>query len=294
MAKKNKKGLKLFLKLGVTALAIWYLTTKIDVSNIITKFSEANYAWVLLAALLFALSKVLSAYRLQYFLRPVEVNITNKQNLKLYIIGMFYNVFLPGGIGGDGYKVWFLKQKFDVKTKKLIWAMVLDRAAGMLMLVVTALLCTLYFELPHGISDWLWTLIPLGLLAYWLLLKLFFKTYLSAYLPAVIYSGILQVVQGVCGYCILKGLHIEEGYFQLIFVFLISAIVLMIPLPSLGGLGIRENVIKPLAGAIAINETMAAQIPDQGVQLSLMFYLISIAVSFFGIYFHFRNDKILD
>ncbi len=39
---------------------------------------------------------------------------------------MFYNLFLPGGIGGDAYKGYVLKKKYEVKTKSVVSILVLD------------------------------------------------------------------------------------------------------------------------------------------------------------------------
>jgi hypothetical protein len=40
---------------------------------------------------------------------------------------MFYNLFLPGAISGDAYKVVLLTRKYDVSYKKITAAVLLDR-----------------------------------------------------------------------------------------------------------------------------------------------------------------------
>jgi glycosyltransferase 2 family protein len=49
------------------------------------------------------------------FLKCTWVNIPEKHIIQLYLLGIYYNLFLPGGIGGDGYKIYLLKQKIKIK-----------------------------------------------------------------------------------------------------------------------------------------------------------------------------------
>lgn len=60
----------------------------------------------------------------------LNIRIPNLQNLKLYALGMFYNLFLPGGSGGDGYKVYLLRKLYKAPVKHLLSAVLLDRING--------------------------------------------------------------------------------------------------------------------------------------------------------------------
>jgi len=53
-----------------------------------------------------------------------------------YYIGMFYNLFLPGSVGGDAYKVFLLHEQGVGRTKPLILATLLDRLSGLAMLAL--------------------------------------------------------------------------------------------------------------------------------------------------------------
>ena len=48
------------------------------------------------------------------FFKQEGVFISEKESLKLYYKGMFYNIMLPGGIGGDGYKGYYLHNTLHV------------------------------------------------------------------------------------------------------------------------------------------------------------------------------------
>ena len=52
--------------------------------------------------------------------------------LCLCYVGMFYNLFLPGGIGGDAYKVYQLRKYHQGRTFAIVQAMIFDRLNGFL------------------------------------------------------------------------------------------------------------------------------------------------------------------
>ena len=90
---------------------------------------------------------------------------------------MFYNLFLPGGIGGDAYKGFVIQRKFKVKTKKVVGALLLDRLSGMLLIIIYTCAFIALVELPFlkGLNWVFWLFIPVGLMIFWLITKRFFS-----------------------------------------------------------------------------------------------------------------------
>ena len=129
------KSIKLVLKLAITVAALYIVFRNIDIREVLALFGRSNPWWLLLALAAFVLSQVLSSFRLNQFLRKVEINISERANFRLYLLGMFYNLFLPGGIGGDGYKIYLLNKTYKVKVGKLLWALIMDRLSGLVALV---------------------------------------------------------------------------------------------------------------------------------------------------------------
>ncbi|MGI9551063.1 MAG: lysylphosphatidylglycerol synthase domain-containing protein [Aurantibacter sp.] len=66
-----------------------------------------------------------------------------------------------------------------------------------------------------------------------------------------------------------------------LFIFLISSIVAVLPL-TIGGIGSREVTFYYGAALFGLDE-------NSSVSISLVFFLISALISFFGIYYHFRK-----
>ncbi|MDE0470428.1 MAG: lysylphosphatidylglycerol synthase transmembrane domain-containing protein, partial [Ekhidna sp.] len=135
MGSKSKKFLKAFLRVALSGLALWFVFSKVSLERIAALVLEANPLFLMLAALFFIASKVISAFRLNLFFRMIGLNLSRRFNLRLYWIGMFYNLFLPGGVGGDGYKVYVLNKQFDIKVKQLIRASLMDRLSGLISLL---------------------------------------------------------------------------------------------------------------------------------------------------------------
>ena len=274
------KKIKTVLKLLLTGLALYLVFRKIDTGQLLQIVKTIQWLWLIPAILLFVLSKVFTAFRLNQYFRNIDLHISEKLNLRLYLIGMFYNLFLPGGIGGDGYKVYLLNKYFKAPVKKLIQSALLDRLGG---LVAIVFLLFGLFLLVDIQMDFLETEIWKGLMivgivltlpGFWLLQKLFFKDFLPSFWSANAWSMAGQVAQLICAWFILWSLGITENILAYQLVFLLSSIVAVLPL-TIGGVGARELVFIYAHTYAGIEETAA-------VAFSLIFFLITATVSLMG------------
>src|SRR6188472_2954066 len=130
------KVLKLLLKIAVTVLCFWYISRKIDFTKAKDAVMQADWWWLSLSVVAFAFSKFLASFRLNIYFKNIGIYLSQKKNLKLYWLGMFYNLFLPGAISGDAYKVVLLNRKYKTPYKKASAAVLLDRFSGVLALGV--------------------------------------------------------------------------------------------------------------------------------------------------------------
>ena len=119
--------LKLLVKIGITILCFWYISTKIDFKEAFDTIRNANWFLLVLALLFFVLSKYFSAIRLNIYFRNIKIKLSKWANMKLYWLGMFYNLFIPGAISGDVYKVILLNRRHKTSYKKTSAAVLLDR-----------------------------------------------------------------------------------------------------------------------------------------------------------------------
>ncbi len=276
----NKKLLKTLLKLILTGLAMYLVFRKIDTKELWKITQAVNWIWLIPAVLLFILSKVFTAFRLNLYFKNIGLQLSEKLNLKLYWVGMFYNLFLPGGVGGDGYKVYLLNKAFKTPAKKLIQSALLDRLGGLVAIVFLIFGFFLLVDVRLGfMENSLWHSLMIAGLAvtiplFWLIQKLLFRDFLTSFWPANFWSFAGQIAQLICAWFILMALGIHEKILAYQLVFLLSSIVAVLPL-TIGGVGARELVFVYAHSYAGIDETAA-------VAFSLIFFMISAAVSLVG------------
>lgn len=204
-------------------------------------------------------------------------------NIKLFWLGMFYNLFLPGGIGGDGYKVYIIHKYRKNSIKKNIGAMLVNRIAGLV--AIGMLTIVLYYlsginiqiNIPYGKLAWIG--IPLVYGLYLVVLKYFFKSFYKIHAGLFWWSLALQMMQFVTAVFILWAFHQSTDIFDYLFLFFISAIATALPI-TIGGIGAREMVFFYGAKFLSLNYEVS-------ISLSLMFFLLSAFLSVWGMYWVF-------
>lgn len=264
----------------LTGLALFLVFRKIDTEQLWQITKTIHWLWLVPAVFTFVLSKLFTAFRLNLYFKNIGLIISEKLNIKLYLIGMFYNLFLPGGIGGDGYKVYLLNKHYQTFVKSLVKASLLDRLGGLVAIVflLLVLIIPVNLTLPFA-SQIPWELMVgiaalLVFPAFWLIQKLLFKAFLPSFWKANAWSMAGQLAQLVCAWFILKSLGVTENFLAYQLVFLLSSIVAVLPL-TIGGVGARELVFVYAHTYAGIDEAIA-------VAFSLIFFLITALVSLTG------------
>ena len=279
MGSRTKKLLKTVLKFLISGIALYIVFSNISWSAVQSTLRGANFFYLLLAALFFILSKILSAYRLQGFFKCIELEISTRYNLRLYWIGMFYNLFLPGGIGGDGYKVYLLNRQYGTKVKSLIQASLIDRISGLVSLLVLVGVGFLLLD-QANFPEWLVLLDIICLVLVFPVLYLFsrvlFKPFISKLSRSMAWSLAVQLSQVVSALLILFALGMEDNSLAYTVLFLISSFVSILPF-TIGGIGSREITFLLGYQYLGIDETIS-------ISLSLLFTLITAIVSFGGMF----------
>ncbi len=273
---RYKNQLKTVLKLLLTGLALYLVFRKIDTVQLWQITKTIQWFWLIPAVLIFVLSKVFTALRLNLYFRNIGLKISEKLNFQLYLVGMFYNLFLPGGIGGDGYKVFLLNKQYKTSVKSLVQSALLDRLGGLVAIVflLFGLFLLVDIKVEYLESD-LWNGLMVGGLiltipAFWLVQKFFFKDFLPSFWSANVWSMAGQLAQLISAWFILQSLGVNENILGYQLVFFLSSIVAVLPL-TIGGVGARELVFVYVHTYAGIDEAAA-------VAFSLIFFLISAVV----------------
>ena len=275
-----KKIVKIAIKIVFTFIALYIVFSKIELQQIKDIFAKIDILYLFLALIFFNLSKIISSIRLNIYFRHIGIKISELYALRLYYIGMFYNLFLPGGVGGDGYKIYLLNKSHNTKISRLITATLLDRLSGLIPLLFFAGVLFLFSDFYHKFIwlDWLVIIGSITIFPLFYFVNLWlFKGYIKIFFQTTFLGAIVQLLQLISALFIVYAIGYNDNLIIFLTLFLISSVVAVLPI-SIGGVGVRELTFLYGLTLLEINA-------NGGVAFSLLFFLITAISSFIGILF---------
>lgn len=250
--------LKLCLGFLILGLILW----KTPRGELLLILRETRPSLFLLALGLYLGGQVLSAYKWRLLAEPLGLERPFKDFVAFYFIGMFFNLFMLGSIGGDVYRAALLAG-MDRSRFRAAYSVLAERyTGGLALLTFCALFFVLFFReaLPPQFEVFLlvalgisWTLLlflprvvralpPLEALARKVKLGDFYIYWEQPRRLAFVLglSFLFQAINVTTVAILGKALGIEVPY--LAYFFIVPVVDLLSALPiSLSGLGIREG-----------------------------------------------------
>jgi len=276
--------IKVVLIIVVTGGLLYWVFSKVPFAKIKFRLAHANRAWLTAAILCYVGSMLFSSWRLLSFFKSIGLKLDWRFNLRLYFLGLCYNVLLPGGIGGDGYKIYLLHKTYKLPTKKVFWAILFDRLSGFWAIgAIVVGLIILIPSFPYHLAIPL-TIVSVGSIIYYFVARKFFRDYTHNFFSGHLKAIGVQSMQLLAIVCLLLAQDFNGKFAPYLLSFLFSSLAAVIPF-SLGGGGIRDALFLTLARQFNLTEDMA-------VYLSFGFYLISIIVALIGIYYVIRPKRL--
>ena len=274
------------LKILVSVALVYFVFQKISPEDVVESLKKSNFFYLLLAFSLFILSKIASSIRLNLYFGNIGIHLTEKSNLQLYWLGMFFNLFLPGGIGGDAYKGFLLNKKFEAPGKSIASALIVDRLSGMLLLYILAAVIALLIDNQTLITYRILIAlsIPVAIVGFYFFNKHLFKSTIQVFWPAFFYATLVQLLQLVSVWFIMKALGVTTNMLPYLLIFLVSSVVAVLPL-TIGGIGARELTFLYGAKLFMLDESVS-------VGISVLFFLITAIVSLFGLVYLIKPPKL--
>jgi len=275
---------KIILIIAVTGGLLYYVFSKVPFNKIEHRLLHANRYWQAGAVMCYVGSMLFSSWRLLSFFKSIGLNLDWRFNLRLYFLGLCYNVLLPGGIGGDGYKIYLLHKRYKLPTKKVFWAILFDRLSGFWAIgAIVVGLIILIPSFPYHLAYPL-AIVSVGSVIYYFVARKFFKEYTHKFFQGHCKAICVQTMQLLTIVCLLMSQDFTGKFAPYLLSFLFSSLAAIIPF-SLGGGGIRDALFLTLARQFNLTEDMA-------VYLSFGFYLISIIVALCGVYYVLRPSRL--
>lgn len=294
---KGKKAFLFALKLAISAAALYIIFSKADIQKTLSIMKGINPLYFLAAAVLYILSLGVSAWRWKLLL-PDKFGF--RRLFSLYMIGSFFSSFLPGVIGGDVVKAYYLN-KDARKISLTLGSVFMDRYLGFVSLMAIGMAAFPFSVRFFGESPYKWAM-PLLFAAFLVASVLFFalrvgrrfkvvsefydyfslmKKKKRLMLKAVLISFFIQMI-GFVAVAILASAMGEKIPLPLFFAF-IPIITTLSSLPiSISGLGVREGSFVILLGLIGVR-------PEAATSLSLAWFFSIFLGSLPGLAAYLRH-----
>ncbi len=312
----NKKKTFFLIKLLISISLLTFLLKRTGLDLFLQTLASINLELFLLSAMLYIGTQYLSSFRWKVLLIPHKINISTPRLFSLYLVGMFFNNFLPSSVGGDVVRGYYL-YRYSGKAKESVTTIFLERYTGLAALLLIGLVSLIFtyslLESPLvnililGMSTTfiVGTIIVANSRVKNLILNLAgkfkitklerviveiyetfrkYKNHKNSFCNAFLLSIIIQVMN-VFVYIILSNaldITVPWGYF--FFFFPIITVTSMLPI-SINGLGIREGITVYLLAQVGVA-------PPHALSLSLSWFLMVTAISLLGsTVFVFRKQQ---
>ncbi|MDX9833876.1 MAG: lysylphosphatidylglycerol synthase transmembrane domain-containing protein [Desulfobulbus sp.] len=303
---KPNKHLLLVLKLLVSGGLLTLLYWQTPLVEIGAVFRECN--WILLGVIfaILLVNTTLSALKWRILLLSDAIDVSLRKLVVSYLIGGFFNIFLPSNIGGDSYRIVDVMKKSREGARSAA-SVLADRLTGFIALVSLSLVSSVFVSLRLDRPG----LILLPLVALSLLLLILFMlwqrtwvrsllrlTRLDRFAPVVritekffiafarygadwqvvvqvmIISLLFQLLLILAVYLMALALHAPVSW--LYFVAFVPLITLMEAVPvSIYGIGIRDMGYVFFFGMAGMNDI-------QTRSLALLFLAVTFVYSLIG------------
>lgn len=286
----NKKHLILTLKILVIVAAFALVFSKIDTDKLGDYLLQTSPFTIIGCYLALTVAQIASGLRTRYYFAHEGLVFNKKFAIGLYFVGMFFNNLLPGGIGGDGYKVYLLGKLAGFPHLTAVRLLISERANGLLAMLLFMYGLMFFSSVPTLLpySDLIiLAVIIVTIVGYFISIRLLLKEKTATAVGALPYSIAVQFLGIVIVVLLLTDTaHLSDitGIVDYLILFSIASVVAIIPV-SIGGIGIREVVFVYGAGWFSLD-------PELGVAVALLFFVISLLVSLNGLLFWHKLERL--
>ena len=280
-----KKRVFSFAKYGIALGLLGWVLSRAELGSMAEHVARLPPLAILLTFAAFTLSQWFSAVRLKFYYEKAGVPMSQRYAMALHYAGMFYNLLLPGGIGGDAYKVYLLKRTAKFPIMPGIRIQFANRGNGLLAMLMFMLLTLCLLDAPVPLEWRLLVCLAGGaffVTVYRVIAVRFLKESSQMTWEAFRFSLGVQAMALAAVTTLLLGMHAGENLIEYQLLFLVAAIVGLIPV-TVGGLGIREATF--FYGATFLSHFSSVPVdPELGVTLSLCYFAVTAVSSLPGIF----------
>lgn len=284
-------------KLGLSALVMAVVCRKVDFAAAWESARRLDWRWGLIALAAFSLQVPIGARRWQVIVTALKRRLPFADCLRLFYIAGFFNLLLPGAVGGDGFRIWSVR-RLGLRLREAVNSVVLERVVTLfaLFLLVTVMEPALLGRLPGLRGAWIFPALAVagaaGMIALtvvdrvpWLVGRLrmigavatIAPDARAVFLRPIVFARVLS--WSVIGHANLAlvvwllslGLKLHLGLLDCLV--LVPPVILLTTLPiSIAGWGVREGAMVYFLSLVGVPDSSA-------LALSILFGLVNTLVS---------------
>lgn len=320
---KLKSALVFALKLVVTLIPAYFVYRNIvgdpewDIGDLYRLFSWDSVLPFVIALVCLAVSNFTACLQWKLLLEKQNVHLTYGHLLKLYYVGLFFNNFMPGNVGGDVKKVYDIRMQGGQDTVGAgLTATFFDRLFGLFFVTLFALaMGAMFFVHDDAQRAFVWPSIwiflgfcalfaclcsrRLGRLCSKMMSKFLpgklhfrldrmfgrfqyfrsFKLWVQISFLSAVTQSLRIFVHYFCGIAVGVDLSISWYFYYIPLVAIVSALPI-----SIGGFGPREFLAQSLFAKAGVASL-------ESVVIQLLAYFVSLLLSLFGAFVFLLGGK---
>ena len=304
---KYKKSLILFIRIVIGAGLLIFLFWKTDIEKLTSVVKQASPFYLILSGILFLVAVIVISFRWKILLDAHSINIPFRLTISYYLVGFFFNNFLPTGVGLDIVRAVYASNNYGKKAECFA-SVISERLIGFFaLLLIGVVFLPMFVSKSHflllvflGII-FLIVLFVLGiilftkkrmlrkfsfLLRFKIFIKLreslkrlyealyYYKGKKSVVLYTLLLSFLFQILLITMAFCIGQAFSIKIPYHYFLSFIPAINIASMVPI-TINGIGIREGLYVYLFKFAGIDSS-------RSLLLSISYLVITMAVSLIG------------
>ncbi|MGE5504262.1 MAG: lysylphosphatidylglycerol synthase transmembrane domain-containing protein [Actinomycetota bacterium] len=295
-----KRWLPWVLKGALSVGLIWLVFRKVDLDSAMSQARTLDPVMLAAACALMMVQIALGAVRWDLVLRALGAPIRLARVWTIYYIGIFFNIVLPGAVGGDAVRMWKARRE-GLALPLAVNSVMLERLVTVFALVLLVAMTQpmLLARIPNLPGAWVFPVLTVVGFAGSLMLtvldrlpqslfrwrivrglailagdtrRVLFNLRFGASTLAVALFG--HVNLSLCVYVLARGLAIDVDALDCLV--LVPPVILIMTLPiSIAGWGVRETAMVTAFGFVGVESHSA-------LVLSVLFGLVSMAMALPG------------
>lgn len=298
-----KKSIIRLVKVAFTIILLAFVLRNANLHDILLIIKDSNFSSILLALLSFSLYQLLFAYNWKRVLKTLKEKVHYPDLLRIHMIGLFYNLFLPTSMGGDVAKIFYLSKRLENRIIS-IKSIALLRGIGLLTnlmilsfslafnrelldivsynrsilhsaYIITGLITILSIINRTGIVQTnRMKAITNRIREYICRIRAFLEEFKFEMLSVVIISLLNQLIIILENFLICRSLHMDIAFVNMMYIIPLTFLATLLPI-TIAGIGIRE-------GAFIFFLTRYNYTVENAIAFSLIGYLLVLIMGFSG------------